>query len=75
MKLHLSSGSKFLLRKPPHLIGKLRRARVCLTAPFKSLEHMGEVLDKTVTSPEFQSLVENANEFSTLEAASIMVPI
>lgn len=42
---------------------------------FKSLEHMGEVLDKTVTSPEFQSLVENANEFSTLEAASIMVPI
>ena len=33
VKLHLSSGSKFLLHKPPHLIGKLRRARVCLTAP------------------------------------------
>ena len=38
MKLHLSSGSKFLLHKPPHLIGKLRRARVCLTAPEEGLE-------------------------------------
>jgi hypothetical protein len=42
---------------------------------FKSLEHMGEVLDNTGTAPEFQSLVEKANEFSTLKAASIMVPI
>ena len=36
MKLHLSSGSKFLLRKPPHLIGKLRRFCVRLTAPLEA---------------------------------------
>ena len=32
VKLRLSSGSKLLLHKPPHLIGKLRRARIRLTA-------------------------------------------
>ena len=37
-KLPLSNGSDFLLHDSPHLIGKLRRARVCLTAPGKEVK-------------------------------------
>ena len=36
-KLHLSSGSNFLMLKSPHRIGKLRRVCVRLTAPFREI--------------------------------------
>jgi len=40
---------------------------------FKSLEHLGEVMDTTASSAEMQALIEKANEFSTLKSASVMV--
>ena len=40
---------------------------------FKSLDHLGEVLDTTSADSEMQSLIEKANTFSSLEAASVMV--
>ena len=40
---------------------------------FKSLDHLGEVLDATSASSEMQSLIEKANSFSSLETASVMV--
>ena len=40
---------------------------------FKSLEHLGEVLDTIAAGPEMQSLIEKANTFSSLESASVMV--
>ena len=40
---------------------------------FKSLEHLGEVLDTIAAGPEMQSLIEEANTFSSLESASVMV--
>ena len=40
---------------------------------FKSLDHLGEVLDTIAAGPEMQSLIEKANTFSSLESASVMV--
>ena len=40
---------------------------------LKSLEHLGEVLDTTSANSEMQSLIEEANKFASLEAASVMV--
>ena len=48
-------------------------SRIGVSYQFKSLDHLGEVLDKTAASPEMQSLIEEANTFSSLETASVMV--
>lgn len=40
---------------------------------LKSLDHLGEVLDTTSANSEMQSLIEEANKFASLEAASVMV--
>ncbi len=40
---------------------------------LKSLDHLGEVLDTTSADSEMQSLIEEANKFASLEAASVMV--
>ena len=42
---------------------------------FQSVDHSGEVLDGAGTSEEMRSLVTQASEFSTLEAAHLMVPL
>jgi len=48
-------------------------SRIGVSYQFKSLDHLGEVLDETSASPEMQSLIEKANTFSSLETASVMV--
>ena len=48
-------------------------SRLSVNYQFKSLEHLGEVMDTSASSKEMQDLIENANQFSTLEAASVMV--
>lgn len=48
-------------------------SRISVNYQFKSLEHLGEVMDTSASSTEMQGLIEKANEFSTLEAASVMV--
>jgi hypothetical protein len=48
-------------------------SRIGVSYQFKSLDHLGEVLDETAASPEMQSLIEEANTFSSLETASVMV--
>ena len=40
---------------------------------LRSLDHLGEVLDTTSADSEMQSLIEEANKFASLEAASVMV--
>ena len=47
--------------------------RIRVAYQFKSLDHLGEVLDTTSADSEMQSLIEKANTFSSLEAASVMV--
>ena len=46
---------------------------VSVNYQFKSLDHLGEVMDTSASSAEMQGLIEKANEFSKLESASIMV--
>jgi hypothetical protein len=48
-------------------------SRIGVSYQFKSLDHLGEVLDATSASSEMQSLIEKANSFSSLETASVMV--
>ena len=48
-------------------------SRISVNYQFKSLEHLGEVMDTSASSTEMQGLIEKANEFSTLQAASVMV--
>ena len=48
-------------------------SRLSVNYQYKSLEHLGESLDRSASSAEMQGLIEKANEFSTLEAASVMV--
>ena len=48
-------------------------SRISVAYQFRSLEHLGEVMDTSASSTEMQGLIEKANEFSTLEAASVMV--
>ena len=48
-------------------------SRLSVNYQYKSLEHLGESLDRSASSTEMQGLIEKANEFSTLEAASVMV--
>ena len=48
-------------------------SRLSVNYQFKSLEHLGEVMDTSASSKEMQDLIEKANQFSTLEAASVMV--
>ena len=48
-------------------------SRIGVNYQFKSLEHLGEVMDTSASSTEMQGLIEKANEFSTLEASSVMV--
>ena len=40
---------------------------------FKSLDHLGEVLDTIAAGSEMQSLIEKANTFASLQSASVMV--
>ena len=47
-------------------------SRIGVSYQFKSLDHLGEVLDETAASSEMQSLIEEANTFSSLETASVM---
>ena len=48
-------------------------SRLSVNYQYKSLEHLGENLDRSASSAEMQGLIAKANEFSTLEAASVMV--
>ena len=48
-------------------------SRLSVNYQYKSLEHLGENLDTSASSAEMQGLIEKANEFSKLEAASVMV--
>lgn len=48
-------------------------SRLSVNYQYKSLEHLGESLDTSASSVEMQGLIEKANEFSKLEAASVMV--
>ena len=48
-------------------------SRISVAYQFRSLEHLGEVMDTSASSAEMQGLIEKANEFSTLEASSVMV--
>ena len=48
-------------------------SRLGVSYQFKSLDHLGEVLDTTAAGSEMQSLIEEANTFSSLETASVMV--
>ena len=48
-------------------------SRLGVSYQFKSLDHLGEVLDTTAAGSEIQSLIEEANTFSSLETASVMV--
>ena len=48
-------------------------SRIGVSYQFKSLDHLGEVLDTTAAGSEMQSLIEEANTFSSLETASVMV--
>ena len=51
----------------------MEMSRIGVSYQFKSLDHLGEVMDTSASSTEMQGLIEKANEFSTLEAASVMV--
>ena len=48
-------------------------SRLSVNYQYKSLEHLGESLDRSASSEEMQDLIAKANEFSTLEAASVMI--
>ncbi len=48
-------------------------SRLSVNYQYTSLEHLGESLDRSASSTEMQDLISKANEFSTLEAASVMV--
>ena len=48
-------------------------SRIGVSYQFKSLDHLGEVLDTIAAGSEMQSLIEKANTFASLQSASVMV--
>tara|TARA_Y100000588_G_scaffold385202_1_gene477989 strand:- start:250 stop:873 length:624 start_codon:yes stop_codon:yes gene_type:complete len=48
-------------------------SRLIVSYQFKSLDHLGEVLDTVSSGSDMQALIEKANTFSSIEASSVMV--
>ena len=51
----------------------MEMSRIGVSYQFKSLDHLGEVMDGAAADSEMQSLIEKANTFSSLQTASVMV--
>ena len=51
----------------------MEMSRIDVSYQFKSLDHLGEVMDGAAADSEMQSLIERANTFSSLQTASVMV--
>ena len=76
----LADGAKLVAKADANVVGLVpftgdNMSSLTASYQFRSLDHMGEVLDTVGTSDAFQAIVAKAGKLGTLRSAFMMVPL